>query len=249
MKVFKKYMMMKKLILLALLCLATMAEAQNQKGTFSIKPMAGINISTFGSPTIEDMYHAKVRFTAGAEAEYGVNDWLGLSLGLMYSQQGAKVDGGVNLILPLENGGYLYSESQMDGYLHADYLNIPVMARVYIPSLRGLSISAGVQVGLLVNDKMKTDVTSATITVHPLDSYTMQEMGENTSVVTQALVTLTDVCKSVDFGIPVGLSYEYKNVSLDARYYFGLTRMDKTEDPDTAKNRYFSITLGYRFHL
>lgn len=171
MKVFKKYMMMKKLILLALLCLATMAEAQNQKGTFSIKPMAGINISTFGSPTIEDMYHAKVRFTAGAEAEYGVND------------------------------------------------------------------------------KMKTDVTSATITVHPLDPYTMQEMGENTSVVTQALVNLTDVCKSVDFGIPVGLSYEYKNVSLDARYYFGLTRMDKTEDPDTAKNRYFSITLGYRFHL
>ena len=242
-------MMMKKLILLALVCLATMAEAQNQKGSFSIKPMAGINISTFGSPIIEDMYHAKVRFTAGVEVEYGVNDWLGLSLGLMYSQQGAKVDGDISLIQPLKNGDYLYSKSQLDGYLHVDYLNIPVMARVYIPSLRGLSISAGVQVGLLVNDKMKTDVTSATITVHSLDPYTMQEMGENTSVVTQALVTLTDVCKSVDFGIPVGLSYEYKNVSLDARYYFGLTRMDKTEDPDTAKNRYFSITLGYRFHL
>ena len=68
-------------------------------------------------------------------------------------------------------------------------------------------------------------------------------------VVTTAVVTQNDICKSVDFGIPLGLSYEYKNISLDARYYFGLTKIDKTENPDTAKNRYFSITLGYRFHL
>ncbi|MBP5798357.1 MAG: outer membrane beta-barrel protein [Prevotella sp.] len=60
---------------------------------------------------------------------------------------------------------------------------------------------------------------------------------------------ITDVCKSFDWGIPVGLSYEYKNISLDARYYFGLTKIDKTENPDNAQNRYLSITLGYRFHL
>jgi len=242
---------MKKLILLALVCFATLAEAQNQKGTFSIKPMAGINISTFGTPTIEDIYHAKVRFTAGVEGEYGVNDWLGLSLGLMYSQQGANIDGVVTTITPLDNDEILYSKSELDGYLHADYLNIPLMARFYIPSLRGLSFSAGVQLGLLVNDKTKTDVTNATIKISPsaLDPNTVQEMYENTLVVTYGSVTLTDVCKSVDFGIPVGLSYEYKNVSLDARYYFGLTKMDKTENPDNAKHRYLSITLGYRFHL
>lgn len=242
---------MKKLILLALVYFATLAEAQNQKGTFSIKPMAGINISTFGTPTIEDIYHAKVRFTAGVEGEYGVNDWLGLSLGLMYSQQGANIDGVVTTITPLDNDEILYSKSELDGYLHADYLNIPLMARFYIPSLRGLSFSAGVQLGLLVNDKTKTDVTNATIKISPsaLDPNTVQEMYENTLVVTYGSVTLTDVCKSVDFGIPVGLSYEYKNVSLDARYYFGLTKMDKTENPDNAKHRYLSITLGYRFHL
>jgi hypothetical protein len=56
------------------------------------------------------------------------------------------------------------------------------------------------------------------------------------------------VCKSVDVAIPVGISYEYKNISLDARYHFGLTKIDKTENPDTAHNRYLSLTLGYRFH-
>ena len=75
------------------------------------------------------------------------------------------------------------------------------------------------------------------------------DINDFNSVVTTAVVTQNDICKSVDFGIPVGLSYEYKNISLDARYYFGLTKIDKTENPDTAKNRYFSITLGYRFHL
>ena len=139
----------------------------------------------------------------------------------------------------------------MDGYLHADYLNLPVMAHVYIPAIRGLSVNAGVQVGLLVNDRMTADVLAQTIKLPSsqpdfgwyVDNY------NNTTVVTSAVVTQNDVCKSVDFGIPLGLSYEYKNVSLDARYYFGLTQIDKTENPDTAKNRYFSITLGYRFHL
>ena len=246
--------MIRNLLLFAFACFAAMAEAQNQKGTFSIKPMAGVNISSFGSPTIEDFYHTKVRFTAGAETEYGVNNWLGLSLGLMYSQQGAKVDGSVALVQMLENDEVLYSESQMDGYLHADYLNIPMMAHVYIPAIRGLSINAGIQMGFLVNDRMTADVLTASETIklsslQPNSGWYVDNFNSNPTHLTSAVVTQNDVCKSVDFGIPLGLSYEYKNVSLDARYYFGLTKIDKTENPDTAKNRYFSITLGYRFHL
>ena len=60
---------------------------------------------------------------------------------------------------------------------------------------------------------------------------------------------MTGVSNSIDFGIPVGLSYEYKNITLNARYYFGLRKVDSTEDPDKAHNRYLSVTLGYRFHL
>jgi len=59
----------------------------------------------------------------------------------------------------------------------------------------------------------------------------------------------SDICKSVVLGIPVGLSYEYKGITLDARYYFGLTRMDDAEDDAPARNRCFSITVGYKFRL
>lgn len=52
--------------------------------------------------------------------------------------------------------------------------------------------------------------------------------------------------KSVDFSIPVGVSYEYANVQLDARYNWGLT---KAFDYSDSKNSVFQITLGYKFDL
>ena len=52
--------------------------------------------------------------------------------------------------------------------------------------------------------------------------------------------------KSFDLSIPVGLSYEYKNVCLDARYNYGLTDVMKGYDQ---KNSVFQITLGYKFGL
>ena len=76
------------LLLFGVLPLAV--SAQNPKGRFSVTPMAGINVTGFSGGTV-DMYNYKVRMTAGAEAEYAVNDWLGLSLGAFYSQQGANI--------------------------------------------------------------------------------------------------------------------------------------------------------------
>ena len=52
-----------------------------------------------------------------------------------------------------------------------------------------------------------------------------------------------------DVGIPIGLSYEYKNVVLDVRYCFGLTKIDNTQDPEDTRNRTLSVTLGYNFKL
>ena len=75
---------MKKLILMAIATLVvSTAWAQNEKGTFSIKPMAGINVTGFSGGIVEDIYHYKVRFTAGLEAEYACNNWLGVSLGAL----------------------------------------------------------------------------------------------------------------------------------------------------------------------
>ena len=59
-----------------------------------------------------------------------------------------------------------------------------------------------------------------------------------------------DDAKKFNFSIPVGLSYEYKNVVLDLRYNISVTKVNKNSDAD---NKYRSdllqITLGYKFDL
>lgn len=240
---------MKKLfILIAIVCWTADLMAQNQTGKLSIRPMVGVNLSDFGNASI-DMYKMKVGLTGGAELEYGLNPWLGLSIGLMYSQQGAKIDGSIDAMVADDNGNRWLTKTQMNGKLKCDYLNLPLMANVYIPAIKGLAFKAGVQVGILASDKMTADGTIAMINTNYASSTFEYVDGAKLNQISSYSTSITDVCKSVDFGIPLGLSYEYKNVVLDARYFFGLTKIDKTDNPDSARNQYLSITLGYKFNL
>jgi hypothetical protein len=56
---------------------------------------------------------------------------------------------------------------------------------------------------------------------------------------------LGDDVRPIDIGIPVGIGYEYKNVTLDARYLFGLLNISK-EDGEHLRNSAFMFTLGYK---
>ena len=104
-----------------------------------------------------------------------------------------------------------------------DYIKVPIMANVYVT--KGLAVKLGVQPGFNVSSSNKQEVN------------TFAGSGSSTFDVK---------AKSVDFSIPVGLSYEYNNFQLDARYNWGLT---KAFENGKAKNSVFQITLGYKFDL
>ena len=69
-----------------------------------------------------------------------------------------------------------------------------------------------------------------------------------------------DITKTVDFSIPMGISYEYKNFVVEGRYNLGVTKVFKDKElniggesidlsgTDT-KNSVFQFTLGYKFEL
>ena len=222
--------------------------AQNQKGTFSIRPMAGISIANLSS-SLDDYYHNQVGLTAGIEVEYAVSNQAGISLGVIYSQQGAEIDGSTDLRYTDDNGQQHAEYSEYKGHLRANYINLPLMVNYYIPVVRGLAIKAGIQVGLRSDERLKADQLSVRHAYLPSsDVFTMQPSGL-VAEMWSMVFNETDVSKSVDFGIPVGLSYEYKNVTLDARYCFGLTKTDKILEAEDNRNRTFSVTLGYRFNL
>lgn len=101
-----------------------------------------------------------------------------------------------------------------------DYINIPILANVYV--VKGLAVKLGIQPGFKVNDDIKVKAGDMSVSAG------------------------SDYAKSFDFSIPVGVSYEFSNVVLDARYNFGCTKVFDGED---CANSVFNITLGYKFEL
>lgn len=101
-----------------------------------------------------------------------------------------------------------------------DYINIPILANVYVT--KGLAVKLGVQPAFNVSYKQKLSGGKASVEA--------EDVG----------------AESFDFSIPVGLSYEFNNVVIDARYNFGVTNIAEGGD---AKNSVFQFTLGYKFAL
>ena len=153
----------------------------------------------------------------GMEAEYMITNIFSLSAGVMVSNQGGKYD-----------EDYPFPGHTAD----LDYANIPIMANVYV--LPGLALKAGVQPGFRLKAKMETDN----------GSYDIDEFYKLAGMLTPGEEPKIN---KFDLAIPVGISYEYENVVLDARYNWGLL---KVENIDPAYyNRVFEVTLGYKFEL
>ena len=102
-----------------------------------------------------------------------------------------------------------------------DYINVPIMANVYVAP--GFAVKLGVQPGFKVNAEAEAKNGSNRIAAGNSSEF-----------------------NSVDFSIPVGVSYEFSNVVLDARYNWGLTKPIKDLDN---KNTVFQFTVGYKFAL
>ena len=122
-----------------------------------------------------------------------------------------------------------YGEKNMTTSL--DYINVPILANVYV--VKGLAVKLGLQPSFLVGANNKST------TVLPV-------VGEK-----DATVDIKDNMNTFDLSLPVGVSYEYNNFVLDARYNMGLTKMfkDNSGFNTDAKNDVFQFTLGYKFSL
>ncbi len=133
----------------------------------------------------------------------------------------------------LSNQGAKYNASGALGRyeIDLDYVQVPILANYYI--LPGLAIKTGIQPGFKMRAKAKFD--DHKIDLDQLYGLYNNVTDDNTKV------------GSVDISIPVGISYEYKNIVLDARYFWGLTKV--LNRGEAFYNRVFMLSLGYKFQL
>lgn len=200
---------MKKLFLsVATALLSTASYAQTSATTVSIVPKVGINFANISNSGSDGH---RTGLALGAELECKLSKLVGISAGALYSQQGSKCEVATTV------------GTADDGTLRLDYINIPILANVYVT--KRLTAKVGVQPAFKVNSSVKATVGNASAT-EDVDGF-----------------------NAVDFAIPVGLSYEYRNVVVDARYNIGITKIVDGYGTRKAKNNVLQLTLGYRFEL
>lgn len=190
---------MKKIFAIAVALIASVTMfAQNEVGTFTIAPKAGINVCSL---THKHDPHSQTRILPafGGEVGYQMTNKIALTLGVMYSQQGCN-------------------EKGTDDEVKIDHLSMPILFNYYV--CKNFALKTGIQPAIVTYYQGGDDVYE-----HFYEKY--------------------DLC------IPLGASYEYKNFILDARYNYGLIRVNKRFDAECHKshNSVLQVTLGYKFKL
>ena len=214
--------------------------AQPQPGSFSIIPRLGVSLAKI---TGDDVYPlsgnssfgsaAKAKYKpgliAGADFEYQATNTLAVSLGAYYSREGEKYDDVVE-----SHDASSKKWTEITGWRqHHDYVNVPIMVSAYVA--HNFAVKAGVQMGF--NTSARGEYTTASF------------IRNNAGIASTKSVekTTEDIkVKKTDISIPIGISYEYMNVVVDARYNVGLT---KVYDHLDGRNSVLTFNVGYKFTL
>lgn len=229
---------MRRLFLLSLFVLSVFSvQAQPKWGTWSVVPHVGVSFANLTKDAIYVPYsgtsHSQTRigFSGGADVYYQLTDKLALSGGVAYTQAGCNFKD-VPADLSARSGTVLH-----DSYFNLGYVDVPLLAHVYVS--KGLAFSVGCQPSFL---------TKATAHAEMQDYETDGKGGikYDKNVVSEG--DAKSLFKKTAFAIPVGISYEYENVMLTARYNIGLSKV-YNHDLGDSKNKIITVSVGYKFNL
>ena len=212
--------MKKYTLILCTLWLGATCMAQNQKVKLGVK--AGLNISSLTFDESELNSSGKTGFTAGLMVDIPMAKNFSIQPELLYSEQGVKSSFSDSDV----------TNSNYNGTIKLNYLNIPVMLKYYV--VKGLSLQAGPQIGILLKANNKYQ-----------DNFLGYDNHES--------FDLKKYSSSIDTSVNLGLGYQFKDkFYADARYNISYSNVFKESDVDyfitnDMKNRVFQLTIGYFF--
>ena len=127
------------------------------------------------------------------------------------------------LLVSMQGAKFKNKEYPNDVFSSLTYINVPILANLYI--FHGLAIKAGVQPGYLLTRSKGPDFN------------TIGEHG----------LTKTKETRDFDLSFPIGLSYEFSDFVIDARYNFGIADVSNDSKYRDINNRVFMLTIGYKY--
>jgi len=195
---------MKKLLFFTAIVLFGFTYVSAQDCNFGAK--VGVNIATLNSDNF-DSFDNRTSFHLGFVAEIGITETFSFQPELVYSSQGSG-----------------YSEDDFEGTVKLNYLNVPLIAKIYVAE--GFSLEAGPQIGLLLS---ATDEGE-------FDGGSYDE-------------DIKEFIKGLDIGVNLGVGYKLESgLNFGARYNLGLVDVnDDYEEGGTYKNGVIQAYLGFFF--
>ena len=229
---------MRRLFLLFLFVLTLFgAQAQPKWGTWSVVPHVGVSFANLTKDAINVPYngtsHSQTRigFSGGADVYYQLTDKLALSGGVAYTQAGCNFKD-IPADLNAKHGTVFHN-----AYFNLGYVDVPLLAHIYIS--KDLALSIGCQPSFLTKATSHTEMQDYETDGKGGIKYDKNEVSEG---------DVKHWYKKTAFAIPVGISYEYENVMLMARYNIGLSNV-YDHDLGDSKNRIITVSVGYKFNL
>lgn len=198
------------------------AQAQTTGTQFGLK--SGLTMSVLDG-TINTGAEYRTGFHLGGFVRWRPSARFALQPELVYSQQGCDT--------------HVMNTVPFDGQIKLSYLNVPVLAKLYLGKVVNLQL--GPQVGVLLAGRRQGQVMYSSAT----NSYTTEDVD-----VKQDYKTDLAVCAGLGADFPFGLivaarmNYGLNDIDQNAR-----TRAIRDSDP-TIKglhNRVFEFSLGYAF--
>ncbi|MDE6451957.1 MAG: PorT family protein [Odoribacter sp.] len=189
------------MLLAAAFFVSCLAKAQFYGADFVYGVKGGWNVTNISHADAKN----KMSVHLGAFAEWRINDYFGIQPELLYSRQGCR-------------DKYEVAGKKVKTQLRVNYLNIPVLAKLYV--LEGLSVDLGPQLGFALNAKSKV---------------------KHGGHVEKDKIEHFNTC---DFSFAIGASYALDDLIFSARYNIGLTNVFGKWEKNN-KNHVFQVSLGY----
>ncbi|GAB6976197.1 hypothetical protein JCM15124A_11040 [Prevotella falsenii] len=212
-------------------------QAQSNWGTWSVVPHIGVSFANLTGDAIYlddnrvSYTQTRIGFSGGADVYYQLTDKLALSGGVAYTQAGCNFED-IPADLKAKKGTVSH-----DTYLSFDYIDVPLLVHAYVS--KGLAFSVGCQPSFLTKAISHTEMQGYETNESGGIKYDKNEVYEN---------DVKGFIKKTAFSIPVGISYEYENVMLTARYNIGLSNV-YGHDLIDSKNKIITVSVGYKFNL
>jgi len=225
-------------------------------------PEVGFNLINVETQEIGDSY--QVGWHTGAFSEYELKRWLGVSVGLYYTQkkhgfkESETIPSTLSFLLAQQGieGIDLNTYSETNGRVTLNYLQLPLLA---VFKHKNFNLKLGGYFGYMFNIRTKSIEAKNTPFASVVDLTALTEIDPELTELIGPFIppaNETDFSEStsksglsaLDYGLKAGVTYQVNSIGFNANYIYGLTDYRSSNSTNSFENNsYYQFSLSYYF--